>query len=102
MFFEPSVQHIPCNFCSIVKFAPSYLSSSTNAVVPMEIGSTWEEKAFLKYKCVMQSEKHTNHKVMKSGLFISDSVILGASPDGLNICDCHSNGVLEIKCAIKF
>ena len=68
----------------------------------MEMGSTWDEKAFQNYKCVMQSEKHTNLKVMKSGLFISDNVIFGASPDGLITCDCHSNGVLEIKCTIKF
>ena len=79
-----------------------FLYSRNICTAAMEIGSTWEEKAFQKYKCVMQSEKHTNLKVMKSGLFINDNVILGASPDGLNPCDCHSNGVLEIKCTIKF
>ena len=31
VFSEPSVQHIPYHFCSIAKFVPSYLSSSTNA-----------------------------------------------------------------------
>ena len=64
------------NSDNIVK---QFLYSRNICTVAMEIGSTWEEKAFQKYKCVMQSEKHTNLKVMKSGLFISDNVILGAS-----------------------
>ena len=43
-----------------------------------------------------------NLQVKSNGMFVSDTAILGASPDGLISCKCHGNGVLEIKCATKY
>ena len=40
--------------------------------------------------------------ITSSGMFVSDNVILGASPDGLISCDCHGKGVFEIKCGMKY
>ena len=68
----------------------------------MEKGRIWEEKAFMKYRKVMEMEKHSKLSVTKSGLIISEDVILGASPDGFVSCECHGKGVLEIKSATKF
>ena len=68
----------------------------------MEKGRKWEDKAFMKYKKVMEMEKHGQLSVTKSGLFISKDIVLGASPDGLVSCECHGEGVLEIKSATKF
>ena len=68
----------------------------------MEKGRKWEEYAFSKYKAVMEMEEHSNLSVSKSGLVISEDVILGASPDGLVSCQCHGKGVVEIKSATKF
>ncbi|KAE8741812.1 hypothetical protein FOCC_FOCC012674 [Frankliniella occidentalis] len=42
---------------------------------------------------------HTNFKVREAGLFIPPNhPFIGASPDGFVRCDCHGNGLLEIKC----
>ena len=68
----------------------------------MEKGRKWEEYAFSKYKAVMEMEKHHNLSVVKTGLVISKDVVLGASPDGLISCECHGQGVVEIKSATKF
>ena len=68
----------------------------------MEKGRKWEDDAFNKYKVVMEREQHKNLSVLKSGLVISENVMLGASPDGLISCECHGQGVLEIKSATKF
>ena len=40
--------------------------------------------------------------VEKCGLFVSKEGVLGASPVGIISCDCHSSGVLKIKCAASF
>ena len=74
-------------------------SVSTKA---MEMGRKWEKTAFHKYILVMKRDKHVNLRVKSNGMFVSDTAILGASPDGLISCDCHGNGVLEIKCATKY
>ena len=68
----------------------------------MEKGRIWEEKAFMKYRKIMELEKHSKLSVTKNGLIISKDIILGASPDGLISCECHGKGVLEIKSATKF
>ena len=64
----------------------------------MEKGKKWEDKAFHKYKEVIEKE-HDNFRITKSQLVIGKYILLGASPDGLISCDCHGDGVLEIKCA---
>ena len=68
----------------------------------MEKGRKWEEYTFTKYKAMMEMEKHHNLSVVKTGLVISEDVVLGASPDGLISCQCHGQGVVEIKSATKF
>ena len=68
----------------------------------MEKGRIWEEKAFDKYKRVMELEDHCNLAVTKCGLVIGKEVVVGASPDGLISCGCHGEGVIEIKSATKF
>ena len=68
----------------------------------MEKGKNWEEHAFCKYKGVMEMAQHRNLSITKSGLVISKDVALGASPDGLESCECHGEGVIEIKSATKF
>ena len=50
----------------------------------------------------MEKERHINLKVKKCGLIVGTDVYVGASPDGLVSCNCHGEGVLEIKCASKF
>ena len=67
---------------------------------PMKKGKKWEEKAFHKYKEVTEKE-HDNFRITKSGLVVGKHIFLGASSDGLIRCDCHGDGVLEIKCATK-
>ena len=68
----------------------------------MQIGRRWEDKAFIKYKSIMEKERHINLSVKKCGLIVGTNMYIGASPDGLVSCDCHGKGVLEIKCASKF
>ena len=50
----------------------------------------------------MKKGKHVNFHVKQCGMFVNATGIMGASPDGLISCDCHGDGVLEIKCATKY
>ena len=67
----------------------------------MAMGRRWEDKAFHRYKEVIQ-EEHKCFQLSKCGLFISEDIYHGASPDGVITCECHNEGLLELKCAIKF
>ena len=61
------------------------------------LGLCARKKAQDKYVS-MTSVAHKNFKVEESGLFIStDYPFIGASLDGLVMCDCCSDGVCEIK-----
>ena len=68
----------------------------------MQIGRRWEDKGFMKYKSIVEKEGHINLKVKKCGLIVGTEIYMGASPDGLVSCNCHGEGILEIKCASKF
>ena len=68
----------------------------------MEMGKRWEKTAFYKYQQVMKKGKHVNFNVKQCSMFVSDTCIMGAYPDGLISCSCHGNGVLEIQCAMKY
>ena len=47
----------------------------------------------------MKRTSHKDFSVKEGGLFIDvDCPILGASPDAMVTCACHSPGILEIKC----
>ncbi|XP_026064445.1 uncharacterized protein LOC113047301 [Carassius auratus] len=46
---------------------------------------------------------HTNLKVEKCGFIINPRFPeVGASPDGLTMCDCCGKGCLEVKCPFKY
>ena len=57
---------------------------------------------FYKYQQVVKKGKHVNFNVKQCSIFVSDTCIMVASPDGLISCNCHGNGVLEIKFAMKY
>ncbi|KAJ8368767.1 hypothetical protein SKAU_G00087950 [Synaphobranchus kaupii] len=60
-------------------------------------GTEHEDKVVEEYTKVMESQ-HSNLTVRKGGLVINPHYPwLGASPDGILICDCHEMGVLEVK-----
>ena len=61
-------------------------------------GTKMEKTARESYNSKMIAQ-HADFEVKETGLHISlDQPYLGASPDGLVNCSCHSNGLLEIKC----
>ena len=42
---------------------------------------------------------HHNSKISKAGLFLHPRhPFLGATPDAMVCCDCHGQGILEVKC----
>ena len=66
----------------------------------IKYGVTMEETARTAYEKHMKSTHgHRNFSVKQCGFFIdNENPFIGASPDGLLRCDCHGEGVLEIKC----
>ena len=56
-------------------------------------------------RAMYYNDQHAHHKglaVRECGLFVLDETpILGASPDGLVTCTCHTPRLLEIKCSYK-
>lgn len=68
----------------------------------MTYGREKEDIARNYYLEVMKKE-HLNFTLKTSGLHIdADHPHLGASPDGLVKCDCHGEGLIEIKCPYKY
>ena len=49
----------------------------------MEMGKRWEKTAFHKYQQLMKKGKHVNFNVKQCSRFVSDTCIMGASPDDL-------------------
>lgn len=50
-----------------------------------------------------EGKMHDSFEVKESGLVIdADIPCLGATPDGIVLCNCHGKGVLEIKCPYKY
>ena len=65
-------------------------------------GTENENKAREEYKKEMVKYHH-NFELKPTGLHINEKFPqLGASPDGLIYCDCHGQGILEIKCPHKY
>lgn len=67
----------------------------------MEYGTKFEPIARQEY-CEMQKRKHNGFEIKEKGLCLNNHFpYIGASPDGYFSCDCHSDGVLEIKCPYR-
>ena len=65
-------------------------------------GTENENKAREEYKKEMVKYHH-NFELKPTGLHINEKFPqLGASPDGFIYCDCHGQGILEIKCPHKY
>ena len=65
-------------------------------------GTKNEDKAREEYKKEMLKYHH-NFELKPTGLHVDEKFPqFVASPDGLIYCDCHGNGVLEIKCPYKY
>lgn len=67
----------------------------------MEFGKKYEHVARQLY--ITKNELvHKNFRMEQCGLFVDrDCPILGASPDGVVTCSCHTKRILEIKCSFK-
>jgi len=65
-------------------------------------GRNMEPVARQYYKNTMM-EKHSNLVVCETGLNVKAICpFLGASPDGIVSCSCHTERLLEIKCPFKY
>ena len=61
-------------------------------------GCQHENEALNTFSLKMKSQ-HTNFKIEQCGLFLNPEFpYLGASPDGLALCDCCECMLVEIKC----
>ena len=50
-----------------------------------------------------ESRNHSAFSISSSGLVVNaDEPYLGASLDGIVFCQCHGQGILEIKCPYKY
>ena len=50
-----------------------------------------------------ESRNHSVFSISSFGLVVNaDETYLGASPDGIVFCQCHGQGILEIKCPYKY
>lgn len=84
-------------------FINKIMQYSENISVPAtRYGTKYEDIARNDYKKISKSI-HANFTVEKTGLHIPHEFpYLGASPDGIVSCQCHGNGLLEIKCPYKY
>ena len=65
-------------------------------------GTENQNKAREEYKKEMVKYHH-NFELKPTGFRINEKFPqLGASPDGFIYCDCHGQGILEIKCPHKY
>ena len=86
---------------SIVKSIMQYRNFNQN-IPALKWGRENEENARKEYLMAMEGS-HTNVQVRSSGLVINPSYpFLGASPDGIVVCDCCGEGLIEIKCTYKY
>lgn len=75
----------------------------TPNVPAIDYGIKNEDSARDLYASDVGKQLHENLYVCKSGLWVDAKVPhLGASPDALVSCSCHGNGLLEIKCPLKY
>lgn len=75
--------------------------SLSDSIPALQWGKTSESIAMQSYIGQMTCQ-HVNFKIQKCGLFVNPKMPhLGASPDGLCICDCCGMGIIEIKSLFK-
>ena len=68
----------------------------------MQYGSAMESSTRDWYFAT-QEPRHVNLSVRETGLNVRvDYLFLGPSHDGIALCDCHNQKLLEIKCPIKY
>lgn len=68
----------------------------------MKYGKENESLAFKEFERCMKTT-HINFILKKTGLHINSQFpYIGASPDGISVCDCHGEGLLEIKCPFNY
>ncbi|KAM4528256.1 uncharacterized protein PAE49_000194 [Odontesthes bonariensis] len=61
-------------------------------------GNKHERRARRAYEKMM-GQGHEGFSCMGSGLWMNPKwPYMGSSPDGMVVCDCHGNGICEIKC----
>ena len=73
-------------------YYPRPKSKATNWGISNEPGAT---NTYVK----RMKKKHQNFKVEETGFYVHvEHPYIGASPGGFVECDCHSPGLLEIKC----
>lgn len=86
---------------SIVKSVMQYTSPSSH-IPAINWGRVHESNAQMEYTNHMKS-RHRNFSISPAGLFLNAKYpYLGASPDGVVLCDCCGLGLLEIKCPFKY
>ena len=74
--------------------------------VPAVLWGKENEKDALKdYEQTMKTmvPQHINWSCQKAGLLVdTDLPFIGASADGVTLCDCHGKRVIEVKCPYSF
>ena len=76
-------------------------STVSNTNIPaLKWGIDNEKNAITQYTEFQRNQRHQNFKVSNCGLFLyRENSFLGASPDGMSQCSCHSEKkLLEVKC----
>ena len=83
---------------SLIKRVMGYEKSDLSHIPAIKWGVENECVARQLYTNVM-STKHDNFACKLTGLWVSPLYPhLGASPDGVTTCNCHGDGLVEIKC----
>ena len=68
-------------------------------------GKEHEKDALKDYEQTMKTmvPQHINWSCQKAGLLVdTDLPFIGASADGVTLCDCHGKRVIEVKCPYSF
>ena len=85
-----------CGTDSLVKTIMGYSAAPTTAA--MKHGRTQEAHAKLFYKKLL-SKRHKCFSTQETGLLVMEQCpYIGATPDLLVQCECHGEGLCEIKC----
>ena len=86
---------------SVLKKIMKYDCVDLSKLDSIVYGQNNEENARRLYKTDMLSS-HENFVLRESGLHLDRTFALfAATPDGVTICDCCNQGLLEIKCSYK-
>ena len=76
---------------------------STPCIGSMKYGLSMEPRAKLAFPQIMKGLKHKKFTSSDPGLIIHErEPFIGASPDLMVACECHGEGVCEIKCPVLF